>query len=44
MRGVLEAQNCWQPLWQVLDSNSNYNSDDNAPFAAGLKVYPVGGV
>lgn len=43
LQSLLEARGCWQPLWQVQEPRSGYDPDKQAPFAVGLKVYPVGG-
>ena len=40
---LLEEQHCWEPLWQVREPRSDYDPQGQAPFAVGLKVYPVGG-
>jgi len=42
-RHILETQNCWEPLWRVEGVRSAYDLEKHAPFAPGLKVYPVGG-
>ena len=42
-RQLLEAQHCWEPLWQVREPRSDYDPQGQAPFAVGLKVYPVKG-
>lgn len=43
VRELLEAQDCWKPLWQVEDPRSAYDPEQRAPFAVGLKVYQVEG-
>lgn len=42
-RQLLAAQHCWEPLWRVREPRSLYDPEHQAPFAAGLKVYPVEG-
>jgi glutathione S-transferase len=42
-RQLLQAQGCWDPLWQVEEPRSGYDPEQQAPFAVGLKVYPVQG-
>jgi len=43
IRQILETQNCWEHLWRVDGVRSGYDLEKRAPFALGLKVYPVGG-
>lgn len=40
---LLQAQHCWKPLWQVQEPRSLYDPEQQAPFAVGLKVYPLQG-
>jgi len=42
-RQLLEANRCWEPLWQVPEPGSRYDPEKNAPFAPGLTVYTVPG-
>ncbi len=42
-RPLLEAQQCWQPLWQEAAVSSGYDPDQRAPFGRGLPVYHVPG-
>jgi len=41
VRQLLEAQDCWTPLWEVTEPRSEYNRDRQAPFGTGLAVYNV---
>jgi len=43
LQPLLQAQSCWEPLWDIREPRSLYDPDGRAPFAVGLKVYPVQG-
>jgi hypothetical protein len=43
VRTLLEDQGGWESLWQVEEPRSDYDPQGQAPFAVGLKVYPVQG-
>jgi hypothetical protein len=43
LQQLLEANCCWQPLWQIPETRSMYDPGQRAPFGVGLKVYPVQG-
>lgn len=38
-RALLEAHDCWEPLWRVESPASGYDPDGVAPFARGLPVF-----
>lgn len=43
IRELLQDCSCWEPLWQVGEPRSRYDTNDQAPFAVGMKVYDVQG-
>jgi glutathione S-transferase len=43
VRTLLEDQGGWESLWQLEEPRSDYDPQGQAPFAVGLKVYPVQG-
>jgi glutathione S-transferase len=38
-RRLLEAHDCWEPLWRIDAPASGYDADGEAPFARGLPVF-----
>lgn len=42
-RQLMETHNCWKPLWDIDEPRSGYDTEQQAPFAVGLKVYRVQG-
>ena len=43
VRELLDAHHCWQPLWKTTEPGSQYDPEQQAPFAVGLPVYRVDG-
>ena len=37
-RALLEAHDCWEPMWRV-ESRSGYDLDGRAPFNRGIVIY-----
>lgn len=40
-RALLTRHGCWEPLWRVKALASGHDPKGEAPFAAGLRVYPT---